>query len=239
MLSHFPYPITGNTKHNGITGSFLLYAFSLLFLCSIALIALAKPELNPGDLTRDPVSVLQGHQLIGVVSNVGILVWNTGVSICFFSHIIYRKSKRYFFLSRFFLWFGIFTVTLLLDDLFLLHETSSEFRIPKEILFGFYGSYLIFSIKYFWRLLGNRKAVLFWLALLFLGASVSVDTILDFSLLPLPHGPITTFIEDALKFLGIVSWTGFLVKISFQTFSQTFRVVPKQVSRKQRIEERV
>ncbi|MBE7381057.1 MAG: hypothetical protein F6J95_006575 [Leptolyngbya sp. SIO1E4] len=216
MLNQSSPMCMGLNKHKGVAALIALYSFSLLFLCIVALIALFDPELKLSTLMRDPVAVLRGHQFTGLVSNVGILLWAAAVSICFFSHVLYTQSRRSAFLARFFLWFGFLTLVLLLDDLFLLHEESSDVRIPKIILFPFYGSYLILCMRNFWRLLSKRESILFWLSLIFFGVSVGIDSVVDAGVVSLPSNS-TTFVEDAFKFIGIVSWAGFLVNISVQT----------------------
>ncbi|MEM6435143.1 MAG: hypothetical protein AAF773_15015 [Cyanobacteria bacterium P01_D01_bin.115] len=214
-------------KHKGAAVIIALYGGSLLFLCIVAVIAATDLELRLADLTRDPVAVLEGHQLTGLVSTVGILLWTIAASICLFSHIIYKQIRRSAFLARFFLWFGLFTSALLLDDLFMLHEGTYTLRIHKIILFPIYAAFLLLSMRYFRQILLVRRSILFWVSLIFFGASMGVDFLVDAPFVSLSFNS-GVFVEDSFKFLGIVSWTSFLVNISFQALKATLGQYPEQ-----------
>ena len=188
---------------------FLLYGAALLFLCLVTLIPLFDAEITLTDLTRDTVATLQGHRLTGLVSNMGIVIWATSASICFFSYKLYSQSHSSSRLTQFFFWSGLFTFLLLMDDLFLLHEESSFLPIPKELPYLLYLSILLLYLSRFRKILFKKQSALFWLSLLFFAFSV----LIDFAESSISR---TTFIEDCFKFLGIVSWAGFLIKTSFQ-----------------------
>ena len=217
----------GHKKNKGAVAMLMLYGGSVLFLCAVAVIAAYDLELRLGDLTRDPVAVLEGHQLTGLVSTVGILLWTIAASICLFSHIIYKQIRRSAFLARFFLYFGLFTSVLLLDDLFMLHEGTYALHIHKMILFPAYAAFLLLSMRYFQKLLLGRRSILFWAALIFFGASVGVDYLIDTPFVSLSFNS-GVFVEDSFKFLGIVSWTSFLVNFSFQELKATLDQDPEQ-----------
>ena len=214
-------------QHKGATAMIALYGGSLLFLCIVAVIAATDLELRLSDLTRDPVAVLEGHQLTGLVSTVGILLWTIAASICLFSHIIYKQVRYSTLLARFFLSFGLFTFMLLLDDLFMLHEGTYALHIHEMILFPIYAAFLLLSMQYFRKILFVRRSILFWISLVFFSASMGVDFLVDAPFVPLSFNS-GVFVEDSFKFLGIVSWTSFLVNISFQALQATLSQYPEQ-----------
>ena len=196
----------GLKKRTGVVRLLKLYSAALFFLCVVVFISIVEPQNDIGTLTRDSAATYKGHQLTGLVSNIGILLWAVAANTCIFSYAIYRRLEPTHPLTRFFLWFGLFTSALLADDLFMLHEEDSMYHFPETVLFTVYLSFLLIILKSFHRHLFQKKSVLFWLSLLFFGLSIAID-VPDYGV------PIKgmVFIEDSLKFLGIVSWTGFLV----------------------------
>ncbi|MGD1943365.1 MAG: hypothetical protein ACFB0G_18880 [Leptolyngbyaceae cyanobacterium] len=217
-------------RNKGAAAVLMLYGGAVLFLCAVAVIAAYDLELRLGDLTRDPVAVLEGHQLTGLVSTVGILLWTIAASMCLFSHVIYKQIRHSTFLARFFLYFGLFTSALLIDDLFMLHEGTYSLHIHKVILFPLYAAFLLLSMRYFRKIILTRKSILFWAALVFFGASLGVDFLVDSSFVSLSFNS-GVFVEDSFKFLGIVSWTSFLVNMSFQELKATLNQYPEPESR--------
>ena len=163
-------------RNKGAAAVLMLYGGAVLFLCAVAVIAAYDLELRLGDLTRDPVAVLEGHQLTGLVSTVGILLWTIAASMCLFSHV------------------------------------------------------LLLSMRYFRKIILTRKSILFWAALVFFGASLGVDFLVDSSFVSLSFNS-GVFVEDSFKFLGIVSWTSFLVNMSFQELKATLNQYPEPESR--------
>ena len=170
-------------------------------------------------LTRDPAQVAQISPLIGLLSNLGILLWCATVSICFFSFILlsnchYRVKNPHYFLL-FFLYSGMFTLMFLIDDLFMIHEI--DYPGVQQ------GVYLVYTVALFCYLFKFRKIILrtdwllFALAFVFFGASVTID-LLPYSILDnYIMGDRFFLVEDGLKLLGIVSWCGYLIRVCFQS----------------------
>ncbi|MGM0408735.1 MAG: hypothetical protein ACQERU_12185, partial [Bacteroidota bacterium] len=161
-------------------------------------------------LTRDPVSVLNGPAFIGVLSNIGNLVWAFTVAIIFYSVLIQqmqqKKNEILFLLSS-----GIITTILLIDDFFMFHEKIAPgyLKIPEHIMYLIYvlliTLYLILSIKKILR----TDYIFLMMALFFLGASVITDLFEvegDWLLL-----------EDGLKFLGIISWFIYFLNVCLKS----------------------
>ena len=108
---------------------------------------------DPHELTR--------LRLLGVVSNVGVLLWTVAVATCLVAAVTIDPSgagKRW---RTFFVASGVVTSVLLLDDLFLLHELSDEVvgafvdfdrtRQQKDILeAAVFTGYAIMFVAYGW-----------------------------------------------------------------------------------------
>jgi hypothetical protein len=182
-----------------------LYGTSCAFLC-LVIIADLNSNMSLGQFTRDPAATYNAHPLIGVVSNVGILCWSAAFNMSLFCWLIYQKRQLSQYLSNFFLWSSAFTLMLLLDDLFMLHEGRFEN--------AFFLSYFVAFALYLWKfskILFCKDASLFWISILFFALSIGHD------LAPLEGN---VFVEDAFKFLGIVGWAGFFGLFGFEELNK-------------------
>src|SRR5690606_15981803 len=90
-----------------------------LVLVMIALLGLSSLKSIPySDFTRDPVTALDGAYYIGWLSNLGVVIWLVGASVCLFTAAVLPPSPwRPFLLHA-----GLLTAVLGIDDLFLLHD---------------------------------------------------------------------------------------------------------------------
>ena len=142
---------------------------------------------------------------VGMISNIGILLWGAAASICLFttfSEIINRESSKLLLLG------GLFSGLLCIDDFFLLHDRY----IGPDFLNL---TYLAISILILIRFKGLlRKIGLFNLviSILFLGLSIFFDGVIQqiFN----QSYELTQLIEEWFKFLGIACWLNFWCKAS-------------------------
>ncbi len=175
--------------------------------------------------TMDPAEIAEINPFMGAVSNIGILFWCASASICFFSFALLQKTRIRGNFSAFFQFSGFITSILLLDDLFLFHERHH--LNSREIIFpnspapfiaenASYFSYIIIVLFYlirFRKIIIKTDFVLLFLAFLFFGASIIIDSF------PIPVFDIDLF-EDVFKLFGIVSWFGYFVIVCFQVVKQ-------------------
>ncbi|HUR21682.1 MAG TPA: hypothetical protein VMZ90_12780 [Vicinamibacterales bacterium] len=196
--------MSANARSYGLPdfkGLLLLYlpVFILLFLvvvgCFTAHVALSS-------LTRDMAAVAHVHPLVGVVSNVGILLWCATAVICLFSASLLRQLGL-LAEARFLMWAGLMTTVLLVDDLFMIHEYIApvHFHVGEKVVLASYacasGAYLL-SHR---RLILAANYQLLAAAMVLFTASMAVD----FS----DVGGWWRLSEDGFKILGIVSWLGY------------------------------
>jgi hypothetical protein len=173
---------------------------ALLFLVAIA--AISSPDITVSSLTRDMASIAHLHPLIGVVSNVGILLWCATAVICLFSRSLLRQHGLHAE-ARFLLWAGLMTIVLLVDDLFMIHEYIAplHFHVNEKVVLASYacatGAYLLSHRR---LILAANYQLLAAAMVLFTGSML-----VDFA----DGTGWWNLAEDGCKVLGIASWLGY------------------------------
>jgi hypothetical protein len=195
-----------------------IYLPACLFLIAVRLMGKIF-SISTYDLTADPAEIAGKLPYIGFFSNVGNLLWCGAAAICIFTAFLTKvdqtTARRWFIflLASFFL-----TVSLLLDDLFQIHEyyhaiffAFQKVDVPLkdktmqnifELLYmcamylGPFGLYIFYFRKYF----RHTEYLYFILAIFFFTLSIVID------MTPETLLPEHFFIEDGAKLLGIFSW---------------------------------
>ncbi|MDJ1171653.1 hypothetical protein PMG71_19660 [Roseofilum sp. BLCC_M154] len=164
----------------------------------------------------DPASVAEIPGYIGFFSNVGNLFWCAAVTVCFFSAFCLKKIKGCLQKSSFFLFFGLLSMILLLDDMFQLHELSDIFpRFVEFLIFSAYGLAFISCVYSFRKIVLSSDYLLFLvLAFAFLVAS----GLYEFTSETL-YGK--HWVEEGFKFLGIISWFAYFFFFSASSLLQS------------------
>ena len=142
---------------------------------------------------------------VGMISNIGILLWGAATSICLFttfSQNINSDSSKLLLLG------GLFSGLLCIDDFFLLHDRY----IGPDFLNLTYLSISIFLLVRFRRLLKKIGLFNLVISILFLGLSIFFDGVIQqiFN----QSYELTQLIEEGFKFLGITCWLNFWCKAS-------------------------
>ena len=172
----------------------VVYFLTFLFLVAVQFLCLAK-GINVKTVMRDPVAVLRGNSYVGCISNLGILVWAYAASVFFFTSA--QPQARSF--SVFLFCSGLLTVLLLLDDLFLLHESLLllVFRIPEKITYGVYGVLTFVYLTVFRGIILKNHLPVLLSAFFFFAVSILLDSFVY-------DAPV--MLEDGAKLLGIAGW---------------------------------
>ena len=193
----------------------MLYAPALAVLALAALVSVYA-AIPIGFFVRDPAVTLGGHPLTGAQSHLGVLVWCAAAAACLVSSASLRRTQIDKERASFLLWFGVITAALLLDDLFLFHENLAHryLRLNEETIFAAYGLGVAVCAARFRRTIRRSPYPLLLLALVFLGVSLSIDFFQDRW-----QSPWRVGFEDGFKFLGIVSWSGYLILTCVHTMS--------------------
>lgn len=159
-------------------------------------------------LTRDPLAIMQQPFYLGIISNLGILLWCSAAAICFFTFAVLRKDVEQRIPKSFLLFSGLVTSVLLFDDFFLLHEDffPNYLFMPEKIVYLGYGIMLSLYLICFRKVILKTEFIPLLLAIGWFGFSVLVDS----GKIPLPSsirgGEGEFLLEDGSKLLGIVSW---------------------------------
>ena len=138
---------------------------------------------------------------VGLVSNLGYLLWMATGAICLFTALseVSRPKGRE---RELLLAGGAFSLLLCLDDMFLLHDRY----ISANVL---YLLYIVFALAILLRyrdLVVRLGGPVFLGAVILLGSSLVFDKFQE--VLPIAYGPGQLF-EEGVKFLGIASWLFF------------------------------
>lgn len=168
----------------------------------LALVALGGLAVPVGTLTRDIAAVARVPPYTGVLSTLGILLWCVTAAICLFAARVADPGR--IMARRFLASAGAITVYLTLDDQFQLHETV----LPRLLGIGEFAIVAVLGLVVGVHLLRFARLIASgdwrWLAaaLVLLGCSATGDVLIS----PWTTHAWSYFVEDGLKWLGIVCW---------------------------------
>ena len=198
--------LAGRKREQGL-GRFALVATPVLAVLLGLAAAVHRLTGTPlSDLTRDPASVMGAAPWIGLLSHVGVLLWASTAVVCFLGAVLLRDREEAPRKVRCLRDSGALVTFLLLDDLFLLHESilPGVTGLP-EIVFAAAPPVLFIALL---ARHGATILTLDWSLLLIatglLGISLGIDTVWD--------SARRSFVEDAFKLAGILAWLVFSVR---------------------------
>jgi hypothetical protein len=188
-----------------------LYVPTLILLAAAVAISI-QADIPISRFTRDPAAILGRNPFIGVLSNIGVLLWAFCAGVCFFASAVLRARAERQEWPAFFLFAGLITAVLLMDDLFLLHEKyiPRYLHFGERIIFPLYAVMLLGYLIRFRNNLARTNYLLLLLALGMFGLSLAVDRLAE-TMLPWHH-----LFEDGFKLLGIVGWFGYFVTSAYR-----------------------
>tara|TARA_B100001989_G_C24538099_1_gene465713 strand:+ start:100 stop:708 length:609 start_codon:yes stop_codon:yes gene_type:complete len=157
-------------------------------------------KINPILVVRDLAQTCGYPIGVGMISNIGILLWASSGAITLFVSISKLAERE---IAKLLLMGGIFSAILCVDDFFLLHDRY----VGPDFLNITYLSMTILMLIKFWKVLLKIGLLPIIISLLFLSSSVFFDSILQ-QLLSENYGLIQLY-EEFFKFLGIACWLNF------------------------------
>ncbi|WP_086543190.1 hypothetical protein [Algoriphagus antarcticus] len=162
-------------------------------------------------LWHEPGAVVEPY--IGMLSNIGVIFWCFTVAILFFSSKIAKDFGKPKIVYQFFLFTGLLTLLMMIDDLFLLHDVIIPYylNISEKLFYLFYGSSVVALLYTFRKVILNTDYILFLLAFGLMAGSVITDVLLAFGV----NIRETYLIEDGFKFMGIISWFVYFVRTCY------------------------
>ena len=185
----------------------IVYGLTLAVLALASLLSVHR-DLPIAFFLRDPASTLNAHPLTGMVSHLGVLVWCSAVGVCFFTRAVVLR-ERDDEMRLFLLWSGLLTSALLLDDLFLFHESlaPSYIGLNEQAVYLGYGIATAWYLVRFRRIVLDLEARVLFAALAFFTLSLVIDEFQETW-----SSPWRILFEDGFKLLGIVSWSAALIR---------------------------
>ena len=206
-----------DSPHINLQKSFFIICLQL-FIVALTLIMVFLLSViadSPVSLfTRDLSSIAKTKSYYGLLSSIGVLLWTATSAVCLFGASLLRSFATNQAHSRktiqYFVAAGGFTLVLLLDDLFTLHEVI-DFKAPiltERIVYVFYACCMLaFIINFADHILTSAYPVLI-LALIFFALSITLD-----------HDVLSSnwreFAEDSFKFTGIALWSAYFIHTTY------------------------
>ncbi len=178
----------------------IVWLITLLSLL-LGIYASTVKDIPLESFTKDPTALMNAPFYLGFFSNIGIMIWSGAAMINLFVAYQIKDNPKERENFLFILFSAFITLMMTLDDLFQLHEFvfPNYFSISDNAVYLTYMNiFLLYFIYFRKRLLASEFTIL-GLAFFFLGLSTIIDV------LPLPI-PKDTFLEDAIKLFGIVTW---------------------------------
>jgi hypothetical protein len=200
------------------------WAYTIAVVPAATLFALlyAQPWVPMANLIRDPVSILNGRFYDGLVSNVGILLWCATAAICLFRGCELRLGRKVDGEARFLLSAGLFTLLVLVDDLFLAHEQilPDLAGVPEKAVLAAYLALLCGYLLINWRQIMRADVAILLLSLGFFAASILLDVLVPYHFHDTAIGQEVNrgvILEEAFKFVGIAAWTVFHLRAAWRS----------------------
>ena len=177
--------------------------------------------------TRDPAVIASDRKIIplidpkhnpfiGVVSQIGILFWCISASLSLFcSVIVARKKNLYLDLSNFLGCFGLLTSFLLLDDLFMLHESifPELLKISEKATYSCYALLIIGGLVKFKKIILQTEWTILLLSFFWFFCSISTDLVSESITFSGIAKHLHFLLEDGFKLLGIVTWFYYCLRV--------------------------
>lgn len=201
----------------------MIYGSALLgLLAFLSLAVFADFSLN--EISRDPLATAGLHPLTGAQSVVGVLLWWSAASITLAAWATIRRVGGDRRLALFLLCSALITVWLALDDAFQFHDSLASDWFGLRERYVILGYALVMGLYFvaFRTVLWHSERSLLLLALLFAGLSVAGDLVSQQFVedgAPSGIGETLNYLEDAMKFLAIVSWGAYLIRFSLGVLS--------------------
>jgi hypothetical protein len=193
-----------------------LYLPAVAILAAVA-VAVVFFDVAITSVTRDLADEAGVSPLTGALSTIGVLVWCTTAAVTLFSGTVMSKrgEKRQ---ASFLFCFGLLTLILLLDDLFMFHEDLAPryLGIPDTITYAVLAGLTAASLIAFRDVIWRSEYLLLILALMYFSFSVVTDASDGLSV----GSDWMYLVEDGAKFLGIVSWAGYFVRHAYRQISE-------------------
>ena len=193
----------------------------IALICSLGVIFLAASQssFTYQELFNDPADIVGFHPFFGMISMLGLFGWAAAAGISFLTYAVIRDDDPGA-LRRFFFTAGVFTLFLMVDDAFMLHEQVLPAGLgirERYIKMAYLVAAGAFGIVFMKQLLSNSPILLIAAGLFFAGSFVFDNPAVLSALGFFEAGFVLYVIEDGSKFTGIMLWLTWLFRTSLQT----------------------
>lgn len=159
-------------------------------------------------LTKDPTALLRLPVYIGALSNLGLQLWMAAATACALGYAGLRRLGRHPREARFLLAAGLFSLAILADDMFRLHEdVYPRFLGGEKFVFSLYGLIWLAVLVRFRDVIRRTEFGLLAVAMAFFAIMAVAD------LMPTSHHP-GPLVEDGSKLVAITTWLAYLARTS-------------------------
>ena len=188
--------------------SIIAFAATTAALSVVVLLGI-ESGVDLDNFTQDPTAIMHAPFYLGFFSNLGILLWCTSAAFCFLASALVGGRNNEL-MRRFLISSGLITSMLMFDDFLLLHEEVFPvfLHVSETSVLLVYINLIMIYLIVFWRLILRTEYLLLGFAFGFVGASKAV------AFVPMPI-PEDSFLEDAVKLFGIVSWFMYYTRLCF------------------------
>lgn len=184
----------------------LVFAVSaILFMLIFVEIIHERKGIPYENLCRDPNAIAGFPKYFGLMSQFGILIWSASCVLCFFTYFLIHKTRELKKISNFFISFGLFSLTLCLDDTFMLHEELAHRGLYEQFFYLFYGIMLLTFVFSFWKIIFSTNIILLGISATFLGLSIFADQFYGSNYI----------LDDSFKLSGIIFWFAYVSNTVF------------------------
>jgi hypothetical protein len=196
----------------------LIYIPILVGLIAIVVVYL-KTDIPPRVFFIDPVSEFNAPMYVGLLSNLGVLLWGAAAAVCLFGGWLALQGSADRDSGWFLISAGLISAMLMFDDLYLLHEEVFEDHLyihQKFVILTYAALVFTFLIR-FRNLILETDFMLLNIAFGFLALSIFVDLFVTPEEFTVLGGlPGRHLIEDGFKLTGIATWSVYLIRTSVQ-----------------------
>jgi hypothetical protein len=156
-----------------------------------------------GLLLGDPNATAGQPSYYGGMEYAGIILMAATAGIALFSSAFSpRRAARFLILG------GLFTLWLVLDDAYMLHEQSPRIYLSERLVFGIYGVLLLAFVLTNLTYLLQTPFALLVTAGAFFALGIAFDSFVGLARL-FPNG-----LENMLELVGICFWSAYFIKCS-------------------------
>lgn len=193
----------GSKKCMAISINGFLIALMIILALYVKFGTLLEPESwrrseNVVRLFQDCFSPEQ--PLNSSLNNISLFLWSSVISICWLTVAFLKRLNIYTEINRYLVAYTVFMSVIVVDELFRFTIMLNLFLdVPKAVVYLLYGFVFIGFISIFRKQIYTTPYVYLLIGFLFLIISNGVE------LMSLEGQTLPIFLEDSIKFLGIVN----------------------------------